>query len=210
MEPKFWHDKWKSNQIGFHEEVFHPLLCRYWDALGIDTAATVFVPLCGKSKDMVWLRDRGHKVVGVELSEIAAQAFFDENNLPVECDQLGAFKRYRGGGYILLCGDVFDLTAAVLGRFAAVYDRAALIALPPGSRRSYIRHLQTLCRSGTLGLLITLSYPPDALSPPPFAVPVEEVEEIYANWCELTLLGMGAARVKGVAGSESVFGLCVR
>ena len=210
MDPKFWHDKWASNQIGFHEEVYHPLLCRHWDSLNVDKSATVFVPLCGKSQDMVWLRGRGHEVAGVELSGIAARAFFDENDVPVECDEVGGFKRYRGGGYTIVCGDIFELTAEILGVFAAVYDRAALIALPRATRRAYVRLLQTLCRPQTHGLLITVSYPADAISPPPFAVSSEEVDALYAGWCDIELIGTGETSVKGVAGRETAFRLAVR
>lgn len=210
MDHQFWHDKWKANQIGFHEDAFHPQLCRHWDSLGVDNSAAVFVPLCGKSRDMVWLRERGFEVVGVELSEIAAQAFFDENSVTVKCDQLGSFKRYRGGGYTLLCGDVFDLTTEILGPITAIYDRAALIALPLETRRTYVEHLRTLCPPQTLGLLITLSYPPRSISPPPYLVSPAEVDANYAPWCVLTVLGTGETTIKGVAGSQTAYRLCAR
>ena len=45
---------------------------------------SVFVPLCGKTLDMVWLCQQGHTVVGCELSEIAALDFFKENSIPYE------------------------------------------------------------------------------------------------------------------------------
>ena len=44
MEPKFWIDRWEENRIGFHEDVFHPVLCKYWDTLSIDLSVPVFVP----------------------------------------------------------------------------------------------------------------------------------------------------------------------
>jgi thiopurine S-methyltransferase len=210
MEPKFWREKWATNQIGFHEDVFHESLCEHWESFGVERRATVFVPLCGKSKDMVWLRERGHQVVGIELSEIAVQAFFDENGLSAERDEFGPFSRYRGGGYTLLCGDIFDLTREFLGPFAALYDRAALIALPPETRRAYVEHVRTLCEVQTLGLLITISYPPEAVSPPPFLVPPEEVDALYGSWCEITPLGTGPTQVKGVAGTHAAFRLRVQ
>jgi len=210
MDHKFWRDKWIANQIGFHEDAFHPLLRDHWGTLEIDNAAPVFVPLCWKSKDMVWLRERGHEVLGVELSEVAAKAFFDENDVTSVRDEFGPFTRYRGGGYTLLCGDVFDLTVELLGPFAAIYDRAALIALPPETRRAYARHVQGLCAPQTLELLITLSYPIDQISPPPFVVPPGEVEQLYADWCDITLLATGETMVKGVPGSQTAFRLAVR
>ncbi|TDJ64082.1 MAG: thiopurine S-methyltransferase [Proteobacteria bacterium] len=210
MDHQFWHDKWDSNQIGFHEESFHPQLCRHWDSLNIAASAPIFVPLCGKSRDMVWLAERGHTVLGVELSEIAAQAFFDENALRVTCDQIGAFKRYHGGAYTILCGDIFDLTMDVLGSFAAVYDRAALIALALATRGAYVAHLKTLCQPRTLQLLITVNYPEDMISPPPYLVSADEVEEAYASWCDLTVLATGQTTIKGIAGTETVYRVCTR
>lgn len=210
MEPEFWRERWAANQIGFHEDVFHPLLCRYWDTLEIDHTTSVFAPLCGKSKDLVWLRNRGHEVVGVELSDIAAQAFFDENDIRAEQDQHGPFTRYRGAGYTLLSGDIFDLTPGLIGPISAVYDRAALIALPPEMRRSYVQHLQSLCASQALGLLITVSYPVDEISPPPFLVAPEEVQSLYDPWCKVTLIGTGSTTVKGADGNESAYRMHVR
>ncbi len=55
MDPDFWHERWKNQDIGFHQPDFHALLQKYWPRLEIPAAAPVFVPLCGKSLDMVWL-----------------------------------------------------------------------------------------------------------------------------------------------------------
>jgi len=210
VDPEFWRDKWAANQIGFHEDVFHPMLCQNWDKLSVAQGASVLVPLCGKSRDLVWLRDRGYEILAVELSEIATQAFFDENDIRVERDIHGPFIRYRGGGYTLLIGNIFDLTSELLGAVAAFYDRAALIALPPDVRRNYVRHMQTLINIDAPGLLITVSYPEDVISPPPFVVSSAEVRELYSPWCDVSLLNTGPAEVKGVAGSESVYQLKVR
>ena len=108
MEAKFWLDKWQANQIAFHAETVHPMLLNHWDALEIERSSRVFVPLCGKSKDMVWLRERGHEVVGVELSEIAAEAFFAENTIEAERSEVGLFSSYSAAGYRILCGDLFN------------------------------------------------------------------------------------------------------
>ncbi len=207
MEPQFWRERWAANQIGFHEENFHPMLQRYWDTLAIDQATPVFVPLCGKSKDLVWLRNRGHDVIGIELSEIAVQAFFDENDIRAGQDQYGPFRRYQGAGYTLLSGDIFDLTLDLIDPISAVYDRAALIALPPDMRRKYVQHLQSLSASAAHGLLVTVSYAVDEVSPPPFLVAPEEVRSLYEPWCDVGLLGTGETTVKGAAGRESAYRL---
>ena len=205
MDAEFWRQRWAANNIAFHEDAYHPMLLAHWATLGIDTDAAVFVPLCGKSHDMHWLRERGHPVIGVELSEIAVEAFFAEAGIDSVRDTVGPFVRYTGGGYTLLCGDLFALTPRITGPFAAVYDRASLIALPPPMRVRYAASLETLCESGTGGLLVTVHYPADALTPPPHDVPDDEVEALFSPWSTLRLIGTGATEVKGVAGSESAF-----
>jgi len=205
MDAEFWRQRWATNNIAFHEDTYHPMLLEYWATLNIDPGAPVFVPLCGKSRDMRWLRERGHPIVGVELSEIAVEAFFAEAGIDSVRDSVESFVRYTGGGYTLLCGDLFALTREITGPFAAVYDRASLIALPPPMRARYAASLRSLCAPGTAGLLVTVHYPSDALTPPPHDVPDVEVESLFSSWADLRLIGTGATEVKGVAGSESVF-----
>mgnify|MGYP000400918887 CR=1 FL=1 len=64
MKADFWHDKWNNNEIGFDQDQPNPLLVEHWQALNLEANARVFVPLCGKSIDMVWLLHQGHQGVG--------------------------------------------------------------------------------------------------------------------------------------------------
>lgn len=210
MDAQFWLDKWAADQIGFHEDKVHPLLAAHWESIGVEVTAPVFVPLCGKSKDMVWLRARGHPIVGVELSEIAVAAFFTENGIVATRDAYAGFVRFRGGGYTLLCGDILDLNATILGIFAAYYDRAALIALPRQMRDDYMGLLRGVCPKTATGLLITVSYPPDAVSPPPFPVTQDEIDTLHVDWADIDVLGSGQTTVKNVAGSETAWRIRVR
>jgi len=210
MEAQFWRDKWVSNQIGFHQEDVHPVLVKYWDVLGLDPGARVFVPLCGKSKDMIWLSQRGYDVVGIELSDVAVSSFCEENGLAAVRDECNGFVRFRADGYTIFCGDLFDSTPATIGPFAAVYDRASLIALPPAMREAYCAKLRILCGTGVEGLLITVDYPSDAISPPPFVVADAEIKALYEDWCDIEALGSAAALVKDVAGTETAWRLHVR
>ncbi len=81
MQHEFWHERWQQNQIGFHQQEVNPFLQGYWPSLKADPSDQVFVPLCGKSHDLLWLRAMGHHVVGVELSPLAVDSFFSENSL---------------------------------------------------------------------------------------------------------------------------------
>ena len=141
MQPEFWQDRWASNQIGFHQREVNPYLQRHWPVLGLPVVVKVLVPLCGKSLDLLWLAGQGHQVLGIELSQTAVEDFFSEQQLAPEVSDAGAFKVYRAGAIELWCGDFFALTARDVADCAALYDRAALIALPPPMRERYGAHL---------------------------------------------------------------------
>jgi len=141
MKKDFWLERWEREEIGFHQNVINPYLCEYWQELHLACDSMVFVPLCGKSRDMLWLRKQGHQVMGVELSNIAVQAFFKENGYTPHHVARGKFEHCEADGIRILCGDFFDLSKDDLAKVSAVYDRASLIALPPEMRERYVRHL---------------------------------------------------------------------
>lgn len=188
MDPLFWIERWKEQMIGFHQDAFNPLLQRLWPELGVAPGGSVLVPLCGKSLDMLWLRDQGLSVTGVELSEIAIEAFFSENGLTPERRGQGTFARCEVPGLRILCGDFFDLDARLLGEIQAVYDRASLIALPPPMRRRFVDKLNAVLPADASMLLITVEYPQDQMSGPPFSVEQAEVEALFAPQWDLQLL----------------------
>jgi thiopurine S-methyltransferase len=188
MEAGFWQQKWREGQIGFHQQQVTPLLEQYWDAIGVTAGGRVFVPLAGKSLDMAWLAARGHRVLGVELSRIAVEQFFDENDLTPAIRESGHGTHYSAGPIELVCGDAFALDAALLADCTGVYDRAALIALPPQMRQRYAADLYSKLPPGCRGLLVTLEYPQHQKDGPPFAVPQEEVDALYGRDWTIELL----------------------
>lgn len=177
MEPNYWLERWELGRIGFHREAPNPRLVEHHKAL--DEAIRVLVPLCGKSVDLEWLVVQGFEVVGIELSELAAQAFFTERGFTSERAQRGPFTELRHGNVSILVGDFFAATPNDLGYFDGVYDRAAMIALPHELRTRYVAHLRTLLAPKAKLLLITLDF--DAEGGPPFSVPPEEVRAAYAG-----------------------------
>lgn len=179
MHPEFWLTRWVRGEIGFHREDINPWLIQYWPSLALPAGTRTLVPLCGKSRDMLWLREQGHEVVGVELSAQAVEDFFREAGLLPARSREGAFQRYFVEGIEILCGDFFDLTAADLPNVTAVYDRASLIALPPDLRFRYVRHLRSLLPQGAECLLVTMDYPQQEMQGPPFAVAGAEVQALY-------------------------------
>ena len=185
MNRDFWQARWDEGRTGFHQEEINPHLQRFWSILGTKPGSSVFVPLCGKSRDMLWLRDQGYAVIGVEIVPRAVEAFFAENGLAAVSRPYGAFTLWEGEGIKIFQGDFFDLTAGELSGIAAVYDRASLIALPPLQRRGYAEHLHAVLPAGMSILLVALDYPQTEMDGPPFAVTEHEVAELYQGYFKI-------------------------
>lgn len=178
MEPQFWHDRWGQNEIGFHEPAPNPLLVRYFDTLGVPAGGRIFLPLCGKTLDIPWLLDQGYRVAGVELSPIAIDALFNGLGASPDVSQSGAFTRHSLRGLYIFCGDFFALTGDILGPVDAVYDRAALVALPEDMRVRYSAHLTEIAPAAPR-LLIVFDYDQASLPGPPFSIADTEVARHY-------------------------------
>jgi thiopurine S-methyltransferase len=181
LQPEFWHERWRGGQIGFHQPAVDRSLREQWPVLGLASGSSVFVPLCGKSLDLLWLRDQGHSVTGVELSAVALESFCMENGIPAMRRTLDHFDVYQAANLQLYCGDFFALTPPLLGAVTAVYDRAALISWIAELRAGYVAHISALTRPGTQTLLVTLEYPQTQMKGPPFSVTADDVEHLYAR-----------------------------
>ncbi len=179
MRNNYWLERWKNNQIDFHLSGVNPLLECYWPQLNIAQQSNVFVPLCGKSVDLLWLANKGYHVIGIELSQIACEAFFLENKLSFSTKVTGEFTLFYNERITLYCGDFFALTAEMLPPLAAIYDRAALIALPDELRQRYANHLNQFMNNHCQMLLIVFDFPKDMVSGPPYPVSFEEVNQLY-------------------------------
>jgi len=191
MKKHFWQQRWRENRIGFHEGRVNRHLENHWSELNAAGHETVFLPLCGKAVDLAWLRGRGHRVIGVELSERACRDFFAEQGLKPNVSQTGPFIRHAHDGLVILCGDFFDLKREHLKGATLFYDRAALIALPPDMRPDYCQHLSELMGHPSQGLLVTLNYPPGELSGPPFTVAESEVHTRLGKHFDIDRLHYG-------------------
>ncbi|WP_202845652.1 thiopurine S-methyltransferase [Luteimonas saliphila] len=188
MDADFWHDRWQTNKIGFHRDAPLPLLTQHWQSLGLREGSRVFVPLCGKSLDMVWLADQGHRVLGIELSELAITQFFDERGLSPRTHASPAGTHHVAGPWELVVGDAFAIPEELLADCAGVYDRAALIALPPDLRATYASTTWARLPAHCRGLLVTLEYPQAEKSGPPFAVGEAEVHARLGQRWQVELL----------------------
>lgn len=205
MQADFWHAMWASGVVGFHQTDINASLQKHWQRLGLRGDETVLVPLCGKSLDMLWLNEQGHTVLGVELSQKALDEFLDENRLTAAPLVHTHFCGYELAAMTLLCGDFFHLSTADCEAVKAVYDRAALVALPPLMRKQYATHLQAILPSGTQMLLVSLEYDQSLLNGPPFSVAESEVRALFAGCSHLEVLSEQSLQRKGVTALEKVF-----
>lgn len=178
MNPEFWHQKWHNSELGFHLPRVHPLLQRCLGELSLKAGQTVFLPLCGKTLDIGYLLEKGYRVVGAELSDKAVTELFASlHRQPIITDWQGG-KRYQHGDLTVFQGDIFLLQAIDIEAPDAIYDRAALIALPEAMRARYARHLMTLTDNAPQ-LLITLEYDQQEMDGPPFSVGEPQVKNLY-------------------------------
>ena len=149
MKAEFWHDMWASGVVGFHQGEVNNYLKAHWQKLQLAGDESVLVPLCGKSLDMIWLAQQGHEVLGVELSQKALDEFLIENGVEGEPHQSEGYSGYELPSMTLLCGDFFNLSTTHCQKTSVVYDRAALVALPPEMRKKYVAHLRQILPVGT-------------------------------------------------------------
>lgn len=178
MEHGYWHERWQDGRTAFHEGQANALLVAHLNALGLAEGARVFLPLCGKARDIGWLRERGFRIAGCELSEKAIEQLFDDLGETPEIARQGALTRYSAERIEIFVGDFFDLDAETLGPVDAVYDRAALVALPVEMRVRYTAHLASVTAKARQ-LLIAFDYDQNEMNGPPFSVPQAEVHEHY-------------------------------
>lgn len=181
MTPEFWLDRWQHGETGWHLPEINVHLQEFWPDLGLAPETLVFVPLCGKTLDLLWLASRGHSVIGVEISELGVTEFFAENGLEPRVTQTPPFRTYAVDELRVLVGDYFDLTSAHLEGVGAVFDRASLIALPPQMRPAYAEHFKTIVPATAKSLLITLDYDQTEMSGPPFSVGRDEVQARFGD-----------------------------
>ena len=187
MEASFWHAKWEKSEIAFHQDDFNPLLLEHFGALSLPTGSSVFVPLCGKTRDILWLLKSGYRVVGAELSRVAVEQLFAEMDLQPSISQVGPLTRFATEDIDIYSGDIFELTGSELGQVDAVYDRAALVALPADMRQRYAEHLVAITGRARQ-LLIAYEYDQSLQNGPPFSVCGDEVRRLYGQHYELALL----------------------
>jgi len=180
-----WLERWKKGTTGWHRSDINPQLIENINQLSGARTQTIFVPLCGASLDMKYLSDQGFHVVGVELSSLAIDRFFNENKIAYKVSKVEDFDFYQGKNIDIYCGDFFKLKKNYFYDVSCVYDRAALIALNPDLQKKYARHLKEILPNSSKILLLTMFYPQNEMEGPPFSVGDDNVEELFSEFKEI-------------------------
>ena len=207
MDEEFWQIRWRENRIAFHENRPNSLLVSHFHRLGLAKGDTVFVPLSGKAVDLDWLSAQKLRVVGVEFNRQAVEEVFARRNIVPDVRTVGRMRRYRAEAFEMFVGDFFDLTADMLGAVDAVYDRAALVALPPDTRANYARHLADITNKARQ-LLISFDYDQSQTLGPPFSVPGQDISRLYDGLYSAELLAsreISGPLAERCQGSENVW-----
>lgn len=209
MEAEFWKEKWSNREIAFHSANVHPFLAGQLSTLGLKTGARVFLPLCGKTLDIHWLLKQRFQILGVELVETAVQELFDELELSPQIMERGKLKLYRAENIDIYVGDIFELELAEINKVDAVYDRAALVALPEKMRQDYANQILKLSGSAPQ-LLITFEYDQDEMVGPPFSISRPALQRLYGGTYEIErLTGRNYERFENVCSTVSEIVWCL-
>lgn len=199
MEAAYWYDKWGRGDIAFHQVEFNPLMVKHFSSLSLDVGAHVFVPLCGKTRDIAWLLQQGYRVTGSELSKDAVEALFADLGFTPAVTQDGGLIRYATPNLVVYAGDIFDLSARALGVVQAVYDRAALVALPEEIRARYAQHVIKITEKAPQ-FLLTFSYDQSKMDGPPFSITADMIVDLFDRDFALELMEVFELPAPGLKG----------
>lgn len=183
MEFEFWDNCWQRESQPFHLAEAHTFLVKYVQQY-FSADKRVFVPLSGKSIDLVFLSEQGYYPVGVEFNPKAVNRFIEENQLEFSSQTFSVdddheLVRYHNHTMEVWLADFFDITSEQIGKFRQVYDRAAFIALPEAMRSDYAKHLKSMLAKDATLLLVTMDYVPDEMSGPPFHITLDEIKQQF-------------------------------
>jgi len=205
VEHSFWHSKWQNDEIGFHEPQGNEFLVKHANVILEANQPRIFVPLCGKTRDIHWLLSKGCDVVGAELSEIAINQLFEELGVTPTITKVGNRNVFQHDGLTVHVGDIFELNHGDIGNVTGVYDRAALVALPEAIRNRYALHITNITQTAPK-LLVTFDYDQHALPGPPFCVSADMINDLYKDSYHIEMLERASLQggLKGKVAADSL------
>jgi thiopurine S-methyltransferase len=184
-----WKTRWEQGMTGWHNQNVNQNLQNHANILFENTESPrVLIPLCGKSLDIIWLEAQSASVIGIEFVQKAIEEFYQEQDSTPHIEVINKLPHHSVGGITLICADIFEATPARIGQFDAIYDRAALVALPLEKRQEYADHCLALLNSGGTILLITYNTHRSETLGPPFPIKDGVIPTLYKNASECILL----------------------
>ncbi len=186
-ENNLWLERWKNREIGFNQQKPNAFMVQYFERLNLAEGSKILVPLCGKTVDISWLLAQGYKVTGIELSETAIIELFEELDVVPTVSTVGELTLYTATNLNVFVGDIFKVTAELIGKIDAIYDRAAIVALTKGLRVDYTVHLRAMSKNAPQ-LLLCFEYEQSLMDRTPYSVEESEVRGHYAEHYEIELL----------------------
>lgn len=188
MDADFWTERWNQSNTPWHQSEPEALLTKYFPK---EKTKSALIPLCGKSLDVLWISKNSEKVIGVELSPIACQAFFEEQNFSYKTESYKDFKIFNSLNIELWCGDFFKLPTETYQSVDFIYDRAAIIALPPNLRQLYANKLIEIAQASTSSdfQILMIGRVDEGLQDgPPFQVADAEIHKLFSEKLNLEIL----------------------
>lgn len=183
----FWQQHWSDGQTAFHLDDIHPDLQVFLPVLSLELGDTVFVPLCGRTLDIGYLLNVGYNVIAIEMVEYAVQQLFNQLSIVPEVSGWKQGKCYRADHLTVYVGNYFDLSSDECAEVSAIYDRAALAAMPYKLQQRYCQHLGDITVYAKQ-LVIASAFDQTKMQGPPFTITPQHIQQYYGQHYTIELL----------------------
>lgn len=201
----YWAKRWVESRTGWHMDAINPILIKYLEVLTgsseksssfieANSKKKIFVPLCGKTKDLGYLLSLGYQVFSIEGVLQAIQELDKENNFQLSFDENESIYGTSDGKLKIFFGDLFKCPIEKWGPFDFIWDRGSLIAMDYSARGEYIKFMQKSVQDSNgkfvpfRYLLEVVDYDRTKFPGPPRPVEENEVIELYSSWSNYKLL----------------------
>lgn len=199
---EYWVKRWDDNNTLWHQHDGNKLLWRSLHNLlpskfpsRKPAELTVFVPLCGKAKDMYLLYEMGFTVVGVEYSPKGVDEFFAENQLKEGKKNNGSMRSTEDGRLMIGVGDLFSFSGdqshynpLPYEKFDIIWDRGSFEATNSCDRERYASLLLSLLDKDGVYLMNTKVYDLNEYGGPPLAANTDDLRQFYGEKLDVVLL----------------------
>ena len=166
----------------------YPGLTEFWPKLSLKQNSTVLVPLCGKSLDMLWLAEQGFHVVGIEASSKALEQFMEKSGQQFSRTHSHGYTVFKSPKIELWQGNFMNFPEHALHSIDAIYDKAAIVALPPEMRNRYASKLLNLGNRSMEIFLQSFEYEQTEMHGPPFSVDENEIHTHFSHRFDITIM----------------------